>query len=146
MIPAERADLTLAVVLVALAGFVDAVGFLVLGGLFVSFMSGNSTQFAIGTGRMDWMSARQLHLVFEPSGTTFSRHVQRRRLEECRAALIANPARSVTDVAFAWGFTSLSSFYRAFQAAFGMAPRDLREAESAPGSPLGGYASRAAAE
>ena len=46
----ERDDLALAVFLVALAGFVDAVGFLILGGLFVSFMSGNSTQFAIRVG------------------------------------------------------------------------------------------------
>ncbi len=40
-------DLTLATALIAIAGFVDAVGFLTLGHLFVSFMSGNSTQFAI---------------------------------------------------------------------------------------------------
>ena len=59
--------------------------------------------------------------MFEPTGTTFGRYVLRRRLEECRAALIANPARSVTDIAFGWGFSSLASFYRAFQAAFGMA-------------------------
>jgi uncharacterized membrane protein YoaK (UPF0700 family) len=44
----ELDDLTLATVLLAVAGFVDAVGFLVLGHLFVSFQSGNSTQFAIG--------------------------------------------------------------------------------------------------
>lgn len=31
-----------------LAGFVDAIGFLKLGGLFVSFMSGNSTRLAVG--------------------------------------------------------------------------------------------------
>jgi uncharacterized membrane protein YoaK (UPF0700 family) len=57
VLPAERDDLTLAIVLVALAGFVDAVGFLVLGGLFVSFMSGNSTQFAILAGRASWPAA-----------------------------------------------------------------------------------------
>lgn len=32
----------------ALAGFVDAVGFIELGGFFVSFMSGNSTRLAVG--------------------------------------------------------------------------------------------------
>ena len=47
----DRDDLTLAVFLLALAGFVDAVGFLILGNLFVSFMSGTSTQFAIGAGQ-----------------------------------------------------------------------------------------------
>ncbi len=57
MTPAERDDLTLAIFLVALAGFVDAVGFLILGGLFVSFMSGNSTQFAIRPGQAAWAGA-----------------------------------------------------------------------------------------
>lgn len=32
----------------ALAGFVDALGFIALGGFFVSFMSGNSTRLAVG--------------------------------------------------------------------------------------------------
>ncbi|MGX1307973.1 uncharacterized membrane protein YoaK (UPF0700 family) [Amorphus suaedae] len=35
-----------ALLLVALAGFVDAIGYLALSGLFVSFMSGNTTQMA----------------------------------------------------------------------------------------------------
>ena len=43
-------ELTLATALLAIAGFVDAVGFLTLGHLFVSFASGNSTEFAIGVG------------------------------------------------------------------------------------------------
>jgi uncharacterized membrane protein YoaK (UPF0700 family) len=38
----------LAAALSALAGYVDAVGFLSLGGFFVSFMSGNSTRLAVG--------------------------------------------------------------------------------------------------
>lgn len=43
----DRRSLGLSAALAAVAGFVDAVGFLDSGGLFVSFMSGNSTQGAV---------------------------------------------------------------------------------------------------
>jgi AraC-like DNA-binding protein len=73
------------------------------------------------------MSLRQLHRCFEPSGTSFSQYVIGRRLAECRAALM-NPigGRPVTDIAFAWGFSSLTTFYGAFQRQFGIAPGELR--------------------
>ena len=48
MLRYDRDFRRLAFCLAALAGFVDAVGFLKTGGLFVSFMSGNSTRMAIG--------------------------------------------------------------------------------------------------
>ena len=38
----------LAIGMAALAGYTDALGFLSLGGFFVSFMSGNSTRFSVG--------------------------------------------------------------------------------------------------
>jgi uncharacterized membrane protein YoaK (UPF0700 family) len=41
----------LAGLLAALAGFVDAIGYLHLSGLFVSYMSGNSTQLAVALGQ-----------------------------------------------------------------------------------------------
>jgi uncharacterized membrane protein YoaK (UPF0700 family) len=37
-----------AICLAVLAGYVDAIGFMSLGGFFVSFMSGNSTRFSVG--------------------------------------------------------------------------------------------------
>lgn len=42
----RRGEQLLAVALTILAGFVDSVGFLYLGGVFLSFMSGNTTRFA----------------------------------------------------------------------------------------------------
>ncbi len=48
MIGYQRPAHLLAFALAALAGFVDALGFLQLGGMFVSFMSGNSTRLAVG--------------------------------------------------------------------------------------------------
>lgn len=44
----SRSARMLAICLASLAGFVDAIGFLVTGGLFLSFMSGNSTRLAVG--------------------------------------------------------------------------------------------------
>ncbi|MFM9827931.1 MAG: YoaK family protein [Sphingomonas sp.] len=44
----DRQDRLLAIGLAALAGYVDAIGFLATGGFFVSFMSGNSTRLGVG--------------------------------------------------------------------------------------------------
>lgn len=43
-----RRDQALAVVLSALAGYVDSTGFMATGGFFLSFMSGNSTRLGVG--------------------------------------------------------------------------------------------------
>jgi len=76
------------------------------------------------------ISVRHLHGLFEPTGTSFGEYVLRRRLEECRITLIsaAGASRSVTDIAFAWGFNSLATFYRAFGRTFGTTPTELRRA------------------
>ncbi|MGH7046446.1 MAG: YoaK family protein, partial [Stellaceae bacterium] len=44
--------MALAALMAALAGMVDGIGFLRLGHLYVSYMSGNSTQMAIDAGRL----------------------------------------------------------------------------------------------
>lgn len=43
--------------LAALAGYVDALGFLYMRGLYVSFMSGNSTRLAADIGQANWHAA-----------------------------------------------------------------------------------------
>lgn len=50
----------------ALAGYIDAVGFTLVGGFFVSFMSGNTTRMAVGvfTHAHDWKVAGSLILAF----------------------------------------------------------------------------------
>jgi AraC-like DNA-binding protein len=76
------------------------------------------------------LSLRQLHRVFEPTGTSFARHVLEQRLAAARAEL-ANPVdtgRTVADIAFAWGFNNLVTFYRAFRRAYGCAPGEVRPA------------------
>ena len=55
----SRANIALACALSALAGYVDGIGFLHLGGLFVSFMSGNSTRMGVSLAESDWQSAAQ---------------------------------------------------------------------------------------
>jgi uncharacterized membrane protein YoaK (UPF0700 family) len=53
----EARALALAGFLAALAGIVDALGYLHLGGLFISFMSGNSTQLSAALGQGDLAEA-----------------------------------------------------------------------------------------
>ncbi|WP_027500563.1 YoaK family protein [Rhodococcus sp. UNC363MFTsu5.1] len=49
-----RRTFVVAVLLAALAGYVDAMGYITLGGFFVSFMSGNSTRMAVGAVDGHW--------------------------------------------------------------------------------------------
>jgi AraC-like DNA-binding protein len=79
------------------------------------------------------ISLRHLHLLFEPTGVSFSQYVTQRRLLQCQAALTSptGAGRSVADIAFGWGFNSLATFYRAFEREFGMPPSALRVTEAA---------------
>ena len=54
----RRREVALAAGLSAVAGYVDAIGFLKLGGFFVSFMSGNSTRLGVGLAMGQWATVR----------------------------------------------------------------------------------------
>jgi uncharacterized membrane protein YoaK (UPF0700 family) len=55
----SRRNVALACALSALAGYVDGIGFLHLGGLFVSFMSGNSTRMGVSLAQGHWSNAAE---------------------------------------------------------------------------------------
>jgi AraC-like DNA-binding protein len=74
------------------------------------------------------ISPRQLHRLFEPSGSSFARYVLRQRLLRCRDTIAGatGSGRSVIDIAFGWGFNSMATFYRAFVSEFGGSPGAMR--------------------
>jgi AraC-like DNA-binding protein len=73
------------------------------------------------------ISVRKLHLLFEPTGTSFSRTLMSMRLAEAHNRLALEPGTRVADIAFACGFDSLATFYRAFRQAYDMTPGDVRQ-------------------
>lgn len=81
----------LAASLSALAGYVDAVGFMTLGGFFVSFMSGNSTRFGVGLASGDWGQAGMALMLIGlfVVGVVLGGTVARRCGEERRSAVLA---------------------------------------------------------
>lgn len=76
------------------------------------------------------ISLRQLHVLFEPTGFSFSRTLTTMRLEEACRLLKVMHTRPVTEIAFLSGFDSLATFYRAFRHAHGMTPGDMRAMSS----------------
>lgn len=60
----DRRRQSLAAALAALAGYVDAIGFMKLNGLFVSFMSGNTTRMAVGLAGGSAVAAIAAGLIF----------------------------------------------------------------------------------
>lgn len=67
----ERHDRLLVIGFAAIAGYVDAVGFLASKGFFLSFMSGNSTRFAVGLAEgVDYFAIAGALLASFVSGVT----------------------------------------------------------------------------
>jgi len=87
------------------------------------------TKLANATG----CTKRYLHMVFRAEGISISDYILKQRLERCRDDLL-NPAcahRSITDIAYSWGFNNSNHFSRCFKQSYGAPPRHLRS-EFAP--------------
>lgn len=75
-------------------------------------------------------SRRHLYNAFaeEPDGV--AGYILRRRLEACRQSLADthNERRSITDIAFSFGFSNMAHFSRVFRSHLGVPPSDYRRA------------------
>lgn len=79
-------------------------------------------------------SVRTLHRAFKDETTSgLNEYIWQRRLARCAEELRKpeNLPRSITDIAYAWGFSSSSHFSKAFRATYGMPPRLFRESAMA---------------
>lgn len=72
------------------------------------------------------ISVRHLHMLFETAEKSFSLTVTDERLKQSRRLLREAPERLIADIATNCGFESLATYYRVFNAAYGMAPGDFR--------------------
>jgi AraC-like DNA-binding protein len=83
------------------------------------------------------VSVRQLYLACEREGVALEPWIIAQRLERARSELAtaAGRQRTIAAVAHAWGFASASHFTRRFRGAYGLTPREWRDAEvTAPGT------------
>jgi AraC-like DNA-binding protein len=77
------------------------------------------------------ISPRYLHIIFSTGDETVSNLILRRRLEEC-AKQLRDPVwarRTITEIAFSWGFNNATHFARVFREKYGSSPRDYRAAQ-----------------
>src|SRR5580704_16503198 len=90
---------------------------------------------------------RYLHMLFSEKGITVGEYIWRARLQNCRHELETHGGKTITDVAFSWGFSSSSHFSRVFRKYFGIVPSSILKAQrsSGPGS-RDGAAKRAASD
>jgi AraC-like DNA-binding protein len=71
---------------------------------------------------------RYLHMVFESEQVSLSDYILERRLERCRQDFL-DPAcshKSITEIAYSWGFNNSNHFSRCFKRVFGASPRRFR--------------------
>lgn len=77
------------------------------------------------TCRAIGLSRRTLQRRLAESGLSYSRLVERERFEHA-LALLADPRRTITEVAFALGYSDVANFTHAFHRWTGLSPRQYR--------------------
>ena len=78
------------------------------------------------------LSADHLSRMFRNEPVPLSRLIWQQRLDACRRDL-CDPRlaqRTVSEIAFAWGFSDAAHFSRSFREQFGVSPREWRQLQS----------------
>jgi AraC-like DNA-binding protein len=83
---------------------------------------------AAGIAAAAGVSVRYANSVLRDRGTSIMELLQIRRLERCRQALEdeSQARRSISEIAYGWGFSDMTHFGRRFRAAYGMLPSEYR--------------------
>jgi uncharacterized membrane protein YoaK (UPF0700 family) len=106
----SRRNVALACALSALAGYVDSIGFLHLGGLFVSFTSGNSTRLGVSLAQGHWWNAAEalgLVALFVAGAACGSLIVLGRGANRQPWVLLAEAALlAVAALCYSWGLSN----------------------------------------
>lgn len=71
------------------------------------------------------MSLRYLHVLFEACEMSASEWVWNRRLQLCYDQIAKGEGRSITAIAFEYGFNSSAHFSTIFRRKYGVSPRDV---------------------
>jgi AraC-like DNA-binding protein len=81
------------------------------------------------------LSVRYLSDIFGSNDLSVMAYVLDRRLNRCHSALKdpGQAKRSISSIAFGWGFNDMSHFARAFRARYGVSAREFREGARAIG-------------
>lgn len=89
-----------------------------------SALEANSVAQAVG------LSTRYVYELFAGDKESLMKRVWSQRLEQCRSDLSspALRARSISEIAYSWGFNDVAHFSRSFKQRYGVAPREYRRA------------------
>jgi len=74
-------------------------------------------------------SKRYLHMAFAACDRSIADHIWMTRLDGCRGDLARRTELTISEIAFAWGFSSSAHFSRVFRKRFGVTPTAFRRGE-----------------
>jgi AraC-like DNA-binding protein len=78
-------------------------------------------------------------MSFAEEGTTITGYIWQKRLERCREELEfgPKPGKTLTDIAFSWGFSSSSHFTHLFKKRYGIPPSAFQRRGIEPNAGFG---------